>query len=894
MSILRDYAATVTNPSPSQPRLPFGVEGQDGTGPTEAGTGSGVRFDEVIAQDGNLREAWRPLAETALGLTREDLSRMGAEIGRFLADDGVTYYRRDTGAQPWQLDPFPLILDRPTWDKLEVGLAQRAELLDALLTDLYGERSVLRSGVLPSAAVYGHPGFLRPLSQPGSREMAPLVLTGTDLGRDSHGEWRVLADRVQAPSGLGFAAENRRVISQVLPQLHYEHPVHRMGPYLSALRSGLVESAPEGVNFPRIVVLTPGPRSETAFDQAYLASALGFPMVQGNDLVVHEGAVWIRPSGWPDREPKFKVDVILRRVDADFCDPLELRGDSQLGVAGLTECMRRGTVRIANGLGSGVLENPALLPYLPAVSEHLLGEQLRLDQVPTLWCGDPESRRQVEARVIAGDETLVVRSVDRSRKALAERPREEILARIAAAPYRFVGQELLPLSQAPVWDGDHSTSRDLLFRAFTVRLGTAYRPLSGGLATVRANPDAAPVTKDVWVLKSTVNEADHGLAEVTRGTTARTEPEFTPRALEDMFWAGRYAERAEAMLRLVLATQEQLGANDRHFGNSTTAAGPQLLLDAIHSLVGGLWTDPDQEFRSLLLDADRVGSVAHSLTMMRSSLEGVRDQLSLDTWRVFSSVDRAADALRAFNHERLTGESSARMLTALLAFQGIVTNMMRDDGWHMLQVGQALERAQQVSRLLAATATRAEARGEIGSGLLTRDERRALEGILTAAESVVTYRRRYRGVMRIPDALDLLVSDRANPRSIAASLVRAQESLAAMPTSTGSTRPERLVDDMLRALEPLEHDVVGGVQEHRGQSVAEFINDGIASLNALGLAIDAHYFEAGPTPLPFNALLGPVTSGPAAPASGSSASGPPSSGRPGPGLPGNPTGGISA
>lgn len=856
MSVLRDYAATVTKASPSQPWLPFGVEGVDGSGSADARTGVGVRFDEVIAPDGNLREAWRPLAETALGLSPEDLTRMEAEIGRFLADDGVTYVRSDTGAQPWQLDPVPLVVDRPTWDRLEVGLAQRAELLDALLTDLYGERSVLRSGVLPSAAVYGHAGFLRPLSQPGSKEMSPLVLTGTDLGRDADGEWRVLADRVQAPSGLGFAAENRRVISQVLPQLHYQHPVHRMGPYLSALRSGLVESAPEGVTYPRIVVLTPGPRSETAFDQAYLASALGFPMVQGNDLVVHEGAVWIRPSGWPDREPKYKVDVILRRVDADFCDPLELRGDSQLGVAGLTECVRRGTVRVANGLGSGVLENPALLPYLPAVCEHLLGEQLRLDQVPTLWCGDPQSRREVESRIMAGDETLLVRSVDESRKALAERPREEILARIAAAPYRFVGQELLPLSQAPVWEDGRPSARGLILRAFTVRQGNAYRPLSGGLATVRANPDAAPVTKDVWVLKSSPDEPDHGIADITRGSAARTDQEFSPRALEDMFWVGRYAERAEALLRLVLATQEQLGTTDLRAGVAVAGEGPRMLLDAIRSLAGGVWSDPDQEFRALLLDADRVGSVAHSLAMMRGALEGVRDQLSLDTWRVFATVDRAARALRAYGHERLIGESAGRMLTALLAFQGIVTNMMRDDGWHMLQTGQALERAQQVSRLLAFASSTVGVSGSVSDVVLTRDDRRALEGILTAAESVVTYRRRYRGSIRISDALDLLVIDRANPRSIAASLVRAQESLAAMPTSTGSTRPERLVDDMLRALEPLEHDVVGGVHTERGQSVADFIKDGTASLNALGVAIETQYFEIGPAPLSFNALLG--------------------------------------
>jgi uncharacterized circularly permuted ATP-grasp superfamily protein/uncharacterized alpha-E superfamily protein len=801
----------------------------------------GSRYDEVIDADGNLRDAWRPLAETALGLTEDDLSRVSAEISRFLADDGVTYVRHDSGAEPWHLDPVPLIVDNPTWAQLQVGLAQRAELLNALLVDLYGERSVLRSGALPSSLVYAHSGFLRALSQQGSRELAPLVLAGTDLGRDANGEWRVLA-------------ENRRVISQVLPELHHEHPVHRMRPYLSAFRAGLVESAPDGVTVPRIVLLTPGPRSETAFDQAYLASSLGFPMVQGNDLVVHEGCVWIRPSGWPQRRPKERVDVILRRVDADFCDPLELRGDSQLGVAGLAECVRRGTVRVANGLGAGVLENPALLPYLPAVCEQLLGEQLRLPQVPTLWCGDPDSRAEVERRIMAGDETLQVGPIDVSRKSLKGLRPEDLLARIAAAPYRYVGQEILPLSQAPVWDQGRSEARGLVLRTFTVRHGNAYRPLAGGLATVRDTPETAPVTKDVWVLKSNPSDPDHGLSDVAHTSVAGSIPELSPRALDDLFWAGRYAERAESMLRLILATQEQIDNVGVRTGVGQAGPGSQMLLDAIRNLTSCAFAEPDQEFRSLLLDAERVGSAAHSIARMRAALEGVRDQLSLDTWRVFSGVERATRALRAFGHERLIGETAGRMLTSLLAFQGIVANMVRDSGWRMLQAGKNLERALQVSRILAAAATQINAQGDAVADLpLRSDERRALEGILTAVESVVTYRRRYRGSVRVSDVLDLLVKDTENPRSVSFAVQRVRECLAGMPTSTGSTRPERLVDDMQRALAAEETHPLPGAG--RKQSVVEFIATGVSALHMLSDAISTQYFQVGPGPVTLSALL---------------------------------------
>ncbi|WP_367891504.1 circularly permuted type 2 ATP-grasp protein [Nocardioides sp. Arc9.136] len=289
---------------------------------------------------------------------------------------------------------MPLVLDAAQWTPLEVGLAQRAELLNALLQDLYGEQRLLAEGVLPAAAVLGHAGFVRPVARRSATDPRPLVLCGVDLGRDAAGEWRVLGDRAQAPSGLGHAMENRRAVSRVVPELYREAGPHRVEPYLWALRSALLQSADDDLADPRVVVLSPGTCSGSAYDQAFLASALGFPLVRGSDLVVRDGWVHLRASGRLER-----VDVVLRRVDAAWSDPLELRGDSRLGVAGLTEAVRRGRVRVVNGLGAGVLENPALLPHLPAACQALLGEPLRLASVPTWWCGDPDSLEHVLDRV---------------------------------------------------------------------------------------------------------------------------------------------------------------------------------------------------------------------------------------------------------------------------------------------------------------------------------------------------------------------------------------------------------------------------------------------------------------------------------------------------------------
>ncbi len=828
MSVLRDYATAV-----SQPTLPLSIASEE------------QRYDEVIDAEGGLRPAWKSLASLALSLTPDELERVDGEIARFLADDGVSYLRRGGQAVPWQLDPVPLVLDAAGWGTIDIGLAQRAELLNAILLDLYGPRTLLRDGIIPAAIIYGHSGFIRSVARAKPVETHPLLLSATDLGRDTAGEWHVLADRVGAPSGLGFAAENRRVISQVLPDLFQESSPHRMDPYFAALRAALLGTSADGVEDPRVVVMSPGTMSESAFDQAFLASTLGFPLVQGSDLVVQNGCVWMKPSRWPKTKPTERIDVIVRRVDAEWSDPLELRADSRLGVAGLSEAVRRGTVRLVNGLGAGVLENPALVPFLPAICEHLLGEQLRLPSVPTLWCGDDASRREVISRVSAADPTLFVRTIDEPRKTFSKLSTAELIARIDAAPHRFVGQQLLPLSQAPVWDATgRATAVPLTFRAFTLRYGSAYRPLVGGLATVRETVDALPRTKDVWVLKAASADADQNLAEITPLPTAGSVPPLSPRALADMFWAGRYAERAEDLLRLLLTTQTHLDQPGIHTA-SGMAPSARILMDALAHVGGRGPGDPEEEFRALLLDAGRLGTVAQSIVRLRDAMEGVRDQLSGDTWRVFSNIDRATRSLRSSGRAHRTSESAGRMLSAMLSLYGITANMIRDDGWQMIEAGRYLERGVQLAHLLTvALAERHDA----------RTGREVLEAVLLSAESVVTYRRRYRGSVRPADVLDLLLRDANNPRSLAFALARLRERLAALPASTGSTRAERLLDHLESELLAADMTELGAVRGGRRTRLIHFLADVIDRLQRLSDAVGDLHFQSGPAPRPLSEL----------------------------------------
>ncbi|WP_394289049.1 circularly permuted type 2 ATP-grasp protein [Microbacterium sp.] len=816
MSVLREYAAAV-----SQPTLPFA---------------STARYDEVVDADGTLRPAWRSLASLALALTREELNRVDDEIARFLADDGVSYARAGDDLQPWQLDPMPFVLDAAGWSRLEIGLAQRAELLNALLADLYGEQTVLRERIVPAAVVVGHAGFVRATARSRDGDTSPLLLSATDLGRDAAGDWHVLADRVQAPSGLGYAAENRRVISQVLPDLLDDGALHRMDPYFAALRAALIASAPAGTTDPRIVVMSPGPLSETAFDQAFLANALGFPLVQGSDLVVRDGYVWIKPAGWPARAPRERVDVILRRVDAEWCDPLELRAGSRLGVAGLTEAARRGRVRVVNGLGAGVLENPALLPYLPAVSEHLLGEQLRLPSVPTWWLGDPAARDEVLPRLRAEDPNLEVRLIDDPRRGVSASP-AQLVERVLAEPHRYAAVQQLTLSQAPVWSRATAASAlPVTLRGFAVRFGSTYRPLVGGLATVRDHPAAPPRTKDVWVLKADESDADQGLVDIASLPTTRSDPTFSPRALSDMFWTGRYAERTEDLLRLVLATQAALDQPGAHSAERA-ADSVRVLLGALATLAGTRSADPEAEFRSLLLDAARPGAAAHSIARLRDAMEGVRDQLSGDTWRVFSHIERAVRALRSSPHPHRTAESAGRMLASMLSLYGVTANMIRDPGWHMIEAGRYLERGLQLSTLLSSA---------LGVARSARTEREVLESLLVTAESVVTYRRRYRGATRAADVADLLLHDETNPRSLAFSLAMLRDHLAAMPASTGSTRAERLLDHLETQLADTDATELTAVVAKRRDRLVTTLADLTAQLEQLSDAISHHHFEAGP------------------------------------------------
>ncbi|HEY0186581.1 MAG TPA: circularly permuted type 2 ATP-grasp protein [Cellulomonas sp.] len=780
------------------------------------------------------------------------LAEVRGATERLLADHGVTYGSADdeeTGAA-WRLDPVPVVLSETDWAPVEAGVAQRAALLDAVLADLYGPRLLLRDDLLPPELVLAHPGFLRAvdgLRLPGGHD---LLLTAADLCRAPDGTWVAVSDRSQAPSGAGYAMQDRRVVAQVLADVYRQTPIQRIGPFFHALRGALARTAPAGGpadertgdragdgTGPRAVLLTSGPWSETAFDQAYLASMLGLPLVEGGDLVVREGRVWLR--GLDTLTP---VDVILRRVDADWCDPLDLRSDSRLGVPGLVRAVQAGTVSVVNPLGASVLENAGLLAHLPALARAVLGTDLLLPQAPTTWCGRPAGL----AHVLAHLDRLVLKPVARHRGStptfgwtLTAAGRDELTARIAAEPGAWVGQE-------PVGGlgPDGARARTAVLRTFAVGTPGGYRVMAGGLARLVAETDvlvsdvAGAVARDVWVLAGEsaagtdepgtspasadaagatpagADDRGQGPDDEDRQAPATAVPArrrrhpgvsgISPRSAESLFWMGRYAERAGGTVRLLRAVSDRW---DDHHRAPGSPGGRALvtLLDALGARLpagfpdDGSGTADRPLLRDLLVDRTRPGSVAWSVRHLAEAQATVRDQLSADLWLPLASMARTLGAQRRADPARPVDlrTSLDRMLEALLAVAGIeAENLVRDGGWRLLDAGRRVERAQSVVAALAATTV--DDRPDEVDALV-------LESVLLTHESVVTYRRRYQSRPKVPGVLDLLLLDDSNPRSLAFQVDRLLDDLGHVPTpSGGGDQRDRLLADVAALLDEID------------------------------------------------------------------------------------------
>ena len=773
-------------------------------------------YDEMVGADGEIRPHWRYLAEALGTLGLPALHDRWREARRLLRESGATYnvYGDPQGLErPWQLDPIPALVSSDEWREIEWGLVQRAELLNLILRDIYGPQDLIKKGFLPLELVYAHRGFLRPCHPLRTSGPHSLILYAADIARGPDGHVRVLSDRTQAPSGAGYALQNRVVMSRVLPSLYRDSHVHRLSLFFQNLRASLAAISPRRHAEPRVVLLTPGPLNETYFEHTYLASYLGYTLARGADLTVRDGQVWLRAMR--RLEP---VDVILRRVDDHYCDPLELYPESRLGIPGLTEAVRRGTVVVANPLGAGVLENPALNAFLPAIAKHFFGGELQLQSVPTWWCGDPAGREHVLANI----DRLVVRSIYRQPRSLPilggllSRAEQRVLAeRIRARPQRYVGQEQLRPSSVPAVVDSGLEVRQALMRAFLVARDDGYVVMPGALTRIGASPhsfllsnQAGGVSKDTWILATEPEKQVSLLSGASRAPSASSAQTALPGgAADNLFWLGRYAERAEQAIRIVrtaLRTYRnavEFEDPDRPCLDEILAAVTQVT--ATHpGFVGDPMAEqraaPMPELLSVVLDGSRSGSVSFDVQAMLTAAYVVRDRLSGDTWRVINDVRARLERLQARPHQaanEIEDELDALVTDLAAMFALAQESMLRGQVWLFLDTGRRVERALILATLLRATVT------------LRREphlEAQLLEAVLRATESLMAYRRSFHEQPQIEPVLALLLLDETNPRSLGFQLRQIQRAVAELAHEDGRvelSQEERLVLDAATSLQ---------------------------------------------------------------------------------------------
>ena len=737
-------------------------------------------FDEARSADGGLRPPWAEFAAST-ELNPSYLAQAQKRVARQIDENGITYNvyaTADNTQRPWSLDVLPLIVRADEWDRLDRGLRQRARLLNAVAADIYGEQTLLRAGLLPPAIVFRHPGFLRPCHGVRPAGGMFLHLVAFDLARGTDGEWRVVGTRTQAPSGLGYALENRAIISRMLPDAFHALKIQALAPFFRELRQMVTAAAPADGGVPHIVVLTPGPFNETYFEHAYLARQLGFPLVEGGDLTVRDDRVFLKTvSGLRP------VHAILRRLDDDYCDPLELRSDSKLGVPGLVQAWRAGNVLVANAFGMGVLESPALLAFLPPICEQLFGEPLETPAIATWWCGESaalaDARRRLAEGVIkpafadASMEPVFLSDLDAN-------ARREWVERLGTAPDAYVVEEFLPLSHAPVWSHQHLESRALMLRVFLLGDGRGdYRLMAGGLSRI-AGEDPHVVSgqrggssKDTWVLSEGPVVLVPPVERRARMREAIGDDQTSSRAAEHLFWLGRYAERSENAARLLRSVLCRL----TDAGGVPAALHPIFLRSCIRqNLLPKEWTDTSvsaivTELIAGLVDRQGRHSLGFNVEQTVRVASTVRDRLSTDNWRVLNrllqQITRDSKTLDLDDALGLIDEA----LVSLVAVGGLeMAHMTRDDGWRFLSLGRHLERLHFVSSTLGDVAPE---QAMAGSGLL--------EWLLELSDSLLTYRVRHMQQPEWESVVDLMVIDERNPRSARFQLTKLAKHVRLLP-----------------------------------------------------------------------------------------------------------------
>ena len=794
--------------------------------------------DEFLGADGRRRPHWDRLLGALAGLDAQEVEQRFAAADRRIRSRGMAYRVPGEAAERvWPLGRMPLLIPEAEWRDIARGVAQRAELLERVLADVYGEGSLIAEGALPAAALAGSPDFL-----PGMRGVAPpgkrwLRLYAADIGRGPDGRWWVLGDRAQAPSGSGYALENRLVVSQAFPDIYREMNVERLAPFFRELRAGLKSSGERAE--PRIGILTPGPLSPTYFEQAYLARYLGLLLVEGDDLTMREGRVFVRTIAGLKR-----ADVLWRHVDADWCDPLELNPNSRIGVPGLFDAIRAGGVAIENMPGAGLVESRALLAFLPKLARRLLGEDLIMPNIATWWCGQPQERE----RVLGALDSICVAGAFRDRlpgfgerrgaapSELAPAERARLVDAIARRGVDYVGQDVARFSTTPRWVDGKLAPRPFILRVFAAATPDGWRVMPGGFCRIADKADARVVSMgegvesaDVWVLSDRPVEAASLLPAPQDVRIVRLLGNLPSRAADNLFWFGRYLERAEATLRLIRCLCARAVDPD------APMSGARQSIEGLKAmLVSWGAIKPEASARTsaqvggaALRDPENYGSAFCIARSAHGAASIIRERLTQQSWQLVGRLESCLTEApgRAMGEPEIIDRAD-EALTVIAALSGLFDeNFNRGAGWIFYEVGRRAERAVATCRLARHFA---------------REDATAhnLDVMLDLIDSQITYRSRYLTGVALAPVRDMALLDPFNPRSVAFQVNLIDDSIAGLPVlrQDGIVEEPRRLSTQLRA-------------ELATQSAKKIRDAEILAveqrLTALAEAIAARYFLQG-------------------------------------------------
>jgi uncharacterized circularly permuted ATP-grasp superfamily protein/uncharacterized alpha-E superfamily protein len=746
----------------------------------------GIR-DELVDELGRPRPHWLTFLRTVDALGPGELQRRFAAADRHLRDSGVYYrvYDDSAGAErSWPLSHIPLILGQAEWQALERAVIERATVLEALLTDCYGTGQLAAQGVVPAAVIAGSPEFIRPLAGTTPAGRAHLRLYAVDLGRGPDGRWWILQDRAQAPSGAGFALENRIALARALSDVYRSLAVQRLAPFFQSFRAEL--AAHKRYEDSRICLLTPGPMNETYFEHAYLARYLGFLLVEGEDLTVRGDTLYVRTVSGLKR-----AEVVWRRLDADYADPLELNAQSRLGIPGLLRAVRGGTVVMANSLGAGLVESASLIEFIPAVGRAVLGRELALPAGHSWWCGDPTNCHYVVEHL---DTLSINRAFSSNRTGttaaiiganLEPDERDRLIAELRRCGSDFVGQEIVRLSTMPAWSNGALQPRPFIVRVFVAKTGAGFAVMPGGFCRVSDGTDARSVnmqfggrSADVWVCSDQPVAATSLLPAPEHIPIRRVLGTLPSRAADNLFWVGRYLERAEATLRVFRAL---LGRVTETEAKGWIAQRLLQLLESWHAVAKELpQTAPGLIIGSGLHSRDLAGGLPTLVRAARGAAAVIRDLFSPDAWRAINHlVALLNEPSASVTTEAEAFERTNQALQMLAAFSGLAQeNMIRLDGWRFLDIGRRIERGIATCRFVRQLA-------------FDDSIAEVLDTLLELGDSQITYRRRYIMVPARAPVIDLLVLDLNNPRSVVFQLQQIGRHLARLPgvTQDGQLTP---------------------------------------------------------------------------------------------------------